>query len=258
MYVYCTLSVLLLAAELPREAPYPMRDFLRDPVWDSLGVIISTVLAILAIYFTWLAFQRKKLSYKIISNENVLGIHPQLKGDIKVTFRDKPINDLFLVLLKIKNTGNIPILEGDYTETLVVKFTKNARIFAAEVTAQNPTNLGAQHNLQFNPSVSSQFITFHPFLLNPKDSFTLRILVSDFSQPSVEARIVGVRKIESEKEGYELENALFSVALSFSIVLFLGITPVVNRIFDNLVNTVLVFFVIIFMLVFLLNKFRKS
>lgn len=191
-----------------------MIDLLRDPVWQFVGAVLAAIAIVIAVFFYYRQRKRKRLSYQILANTPVLTVDEQIRGKLKVSYEDIPVQNLKLLLLKFINTGNLPIATGDFERPLSISFDSEAKILSSEVIASSPSDL--------SPSISATThrIALSPLLLNPKDNFTIKALVSEHQGPfSVTARIVGVERVayveDSLKWGRLLVGAALTLCLGF-------------------------------------------
>lgn len=124
-----------------------MIDLLRDPVWQFVGAVLAAIAIVIAVFFYYRQRKRKRLSYQILANTPVLTVDEQIRGKLKVSYEDIPVQNLKLLLLKFINTGNLPIATGDFERPLSISFDSEAKILSSEVIASSPSDL--------SPSISS-------------------------------------------------------------------------------------------------------
>jgi hypothetical protein len=188
------------------------QDFWRDPAWQSAGVIVAVILFFLTILAGWKQNQKKSLSYSVISKISVLDIEDSIKSKVQVTFESKPVQDLYLVVIKFINSGNTPIHPNDYYQPITIAFDGTAEILSVEILDQSPKNLGVI------TSHTSQSVEIPKILLNQKDCFNLKVLVTNFQHLSVDGRIAGVKTIQ-ERDNSTLEtNGEIMITLTAIII----------------------------------------
>ena len=184
-------------------------ELLRDPVWQFVGAVLAAIAIGIPILVYYRQRRRKRLGYQILANTPVLTVHEQIRGKLKVSYEDIPVQNLQLLLLKFINTGNVPIATADFECPLSITFGSDAKILSSEVIASSPSDL--------SPSISAttQGITLASLLLNPNDYFTIKALVSERQGSiSVTARIIGVERVIYIKESLIKRGApLFVVGL---------------------------------------------
>ncbi len=155
----------------------------------------------------------------------------QLLGGTSVYYRGEKTTSVSLLQIRVKNSGNQPILEDDYSEPLSFSFSPNTRLADVAITASEPPNIKMAISQTSGYKAEST-----PGLLNPDDVVTIRFvvigasnedLVEDFQ---VGGRIAGVGKIEisSSKQRFpaaELIAAMVGVVVA-SAMNFLIAGPV--------------------------------
>ena len=179
---------------------------LRDPM-------VRTILAIIAISITVLLFligrRRKSLSY-IVSDTRVLGVHEAVNPSrVQILFDGKPVTDVRLVIITVNNSGNESIRADDFERALRFIWAEPARILTAEVVEVSP------ESLQPTLKTGANEIVLDPLLLNRGDSLRIKTLINQVGKLSVDARVVGVKRIQ--------KAVASSSALSPRRVLFIGV-----------------------------------
>ena len=162
-----------------------------------IGPIIS-VIAIGVSITLWLKGKsRKMLSYDILSSTSLVMRHDEIGKKIKITFEDKEIKDnVYLVLLKIVNNGNVPIEEKDFTQNISIE-TTSGTILIAEVKETYPSNLDVKID-----NVGDGKTELSPVLLNSKEEMIIKLLIKStegtiFKKEDlkVKARVVGISEV---------------------------------------------------------------
>jgi hypothetical protein len=200
-------------------------DFWRDPVWQSLGVIVGAVLAIVAIIISLRQLQRKALVYEIISTENIIIIaNSSLTSKLEISYQGKPIKDLYLITVKFVNSGNIEIRPEDYVRQISLTFGRNSEILGNKITEQEPGNL----DLKINHDKSQEALIVDPILLNKRDFFTIQALVTGFQSVDTNGRIAGVTKIR-EVTTLRLNSKALSILA--------GVVGAIVSLLSNIVQT---------------------
>ena len=171
---------------------------------------VAVVLAVLAIIISVLLQRRKKaLSYEIVSKTPVLSTAEEIAGKLQIRFQGESVQGVYLLVIRIINTGNIPIASSDYERPLSIHFYKETRVLTGEVSQSDPININAQIE------VHDQSILVMPVLLNKGDSITIKALVSNYScMPKFDGRIIGVKNISPRTDtGYYWASALMIAGL---------------------------------------------
>lgn len=172
-----------------------------------LGIIIAVIIAIVV----YKKQSRKEIAYAVISNSPVISIDAGLQGKAQGIYNNKTISDARLVVLRIWNSGNLPIAPSDYNVPIKLSFGKKAEILDFEVLETNP------NNLQVTVKQDTQELILEPVLLNSQDSFKIKILLTKFDNIlSINARIIGIKQIMRAESAYvgSYLRAFFSRPLS--------------------------------------------
>ena len=196
-----------------------MTDIMRDPLWQFVGAMLALVALAAVFIIAILQRKRKRLSYEIMAQTSVLAVKEELRKRVQILFDGSPVTDAEMLVLRIVNTGNIPVLASDYIRPVCFRLAEPARVLTAEVLETNPAGIDAAVS---QPDVSS--IALAPTLLNPRDSVVVKLLVAGHhAEVTVDARVVGVRSIEV------LGESPWRPLLSLLGLLFLGAGIVLVR-----------------------------
>ena len=167
-----------------------MTELLRDPLWQFIGAVIAVIATLMTLVIYALQRQRKLLAYDIQTLTPLLTPTSELASKVQILFENKPVSDVWLVLLRIFNEGNLPIVANDFVKPLEIKLNDEASVLLGEVTDTSTDELDVR------VVTHSTCIIVEPLLLNGGDSFQIKILASAIKRaPVVSARIVGVRAI---------------------------------------------------------------
>ena len=169
-------------------------EFLRDPIWQFLSVAVAVAALLLTILLFRMQRNQKKISYEVITSEAAVSVGDEAKGRIQILFDGTPVNDVHLIVLKICNTGDIPILSTEYDRPITFNFGKGSKVLDVGIFDIMPSNI------RVSVKIDIEKIVVEPLLLNSKDSFKLKVLLINFSgEISADARIVGVKQILSHQ-----------------------------------------------------------
>lgn len=220
-----------------------MPEWLSDPAWQTVIAIVLGVAAIVVSVLIYLLQRnRKDLSYEVLTEASLLKMGDQITNELKIDFRGKPVSNLHLLEIRFINSGNASITPSDFVEPLEIYFpftSNNTGILTADIENTNPKDLsvplrGYTPNEEFMktekggeaPQISAGFAFTNaqvsPVLLNKGDSFTVKMLVAEYSGKFlVKARIVGVKDVKQKEKlliNYKLILAVIGL-LAFAIVL---------------------------------------
>ena len=167
---------------------------LRDPIWQFAGFLIS-LLSIAAPF--WIYFRQRparKLTHRLVSKRLALFAPHLPSNQIQILFDGKPVQNVDLLEVLLKNTGSSAILPVDFIKPIEISLGKDTEILSTAVVHEYPSGLNARL------ATSDRAITIEPLLLNPKDTLIVRILTTG-QKPSAEvvARVVGIATISMLK-----------------------------------------------------------
>lgn len=211
-----------------RIIPTPaISDFWRDPVWQSLGVIITGVLALVGIIISLRQLQRKALVYEIISKENIVIVADNsVTNELRISYQGKPVKDLYLITVKFVNSGNIEIRPEDYVRQISLNFGENSEILGNKIIEQEPGNL----DLKINHDKSQEALIVDLILLNKRDFFTIQALVTGFQSVNSNGRIAGVKRIR-EVTTLKLDSVTISALIAVVGVIVSSLSSILQTTF---------------------------
>jgi len=168
-----------------------MSDILRDPVWQFIGAILAFVAILTAVGLYLRQRRYKQISYVILSQTPLLSMAEEIKDKLQVLYEGKIVRQVHLIIVKIMNSGKVPIVSADFVHPINLDF-GGARILTAEISKTSP------HDLEVSISLVDNNVVLNPTLLNEGDAITLKMLVTEFrGQVVVKGRIVGVKEIRA-------------------------------------------------------------
>jgi len=173
-----------------------MLTLLRDPVWQFVGAVIAFGATVVAVTMTLRQRRQKRLTYSL-RTYLLATVHGDIKTRVSILYDGNPVKDVRLVQIEFKNTGNVPIATQDFERPLRIAFNKKSRILTAEITESIPSDLGPAIDTNWSKGVPE--VVVEPLLLNPSDSFIVKLLLAGSVEYEVSARIVGVGSVEIER-----------------------------------------------------------
>jgi hypothetical protein len=214
-----------------------MIEILRDSVWQFIGTVIA-IIALAASYVYYKKQQnRKSLSYEIIARTSVLSVSEEVQGKIQILFQDAPVKDVYLLVVRLSNTGNVPIASSDWESNINIDLGESTKILSAEVSEASPSDLPVQI------STAESSIELKPLLLNSSDAITIKALVSNYQKKlSIGGRISGVKKIEQkirEKNPVSLLIVLWVLSTLIFLVSYASLRDVLPLSMDWLSHAIL-------------------
>ncbi|TPF18445.1 hypothetical protein [Priestia megaterium] len=190
-----------------------MLDFIKSYGFLFTTLVTSTIA--ITIYFK--NKKTKQLSWDIYSWSPIV---TKLNHDIKIYYKDiKEItDDLNMVLIKFKNTGNEPIKKDDFENDLFLKLL-DSKVYDVNVSETKPEGLPIEVYKDENEVV----IGIKPLLLNPKDEFTIKLLTDKLiPEFMISTRIVGGSIVEYSKTRKNL-RVLLGVAAKSELTMYVSV-----------------------------------
>lgn len=169
--------------------PHP--NSMRD--WKFLLTIIATLAGVAVPVLLW----QWELSSKAltVSVKSLTSLSPQrtdLLPDLKLLASGKELQNPFLALIEIRNSGSRSIQSTDFEGPLELRTQSKSEFLTYRIIRAAPSDLRP------TVSVSKDIAQIAPQLLNPRDSYTLEVIVSGDEGPNfaARARISGVSNLE--------------------------------------------------------------
>jgi hypothetical protein len=185
-----------------------MLELLRDPVWQFVGAVLAVAALVATFVIYQLQRQRKALTYELVSKTHLLTVREELEGKLQVLYEGEPARSLSVLVLKLWNSGNQPLLASEYERPISFCLGKDARVLSADITNRAPSAVAVNMETQENRLV------IEPTLLNPGDSITFKLLVRDVgAYVSPDARIAGVKSIQLSSQGGRSFPVLVTVGM---------------------------------------------
>lgn len=156
--------------------------------WKVILAAVSLMVALVAlVYFQWWR-NRKRFSYEILSDVVLVSAEKEIRDKLEIRFEGQPVKNVQLLVIKLINDGYVPIKRDDFEKEVKFQFPR-AKILTAEKIHFNPENIGTQL------SYRDDWLTIDPVLFNRKDYIKFKLLLSDYTGMTIDARIVGITKI---------------------------------------------------------------
>lgn len=172
-------------------------EILRDSIWQFVGVAVAVLALVVAVAALLLQEKRKSLSVTIQNFSPIIGSSVRaISNDLLVTYKGQTVTNLAALTLAFANDGGKVIATDDFESPISVTFKGDAKILTAEVVSTTPSELA--------PIIShdSEGIIISPLLLNPRDTFSITLLLQGLQFrhprdvfPNATARIKGVSKV---------------------------------------------------------------
>lgn len=189
-------------------------ELIKDYAEYIVGVPSLIIAALISMWIFKRQNKQKKLEYEVVTNEQVIGFSEHLKNDVEVSYQGNIIEALHMSILKVINTGNVPLLSSDFEQPLEIT-TDDGEIIDCDLMDVNPRNLKVEYSID-------QYLThgkrvFEVGLMNPSDEFSIKVLSLKKITPIIIGRIVGVKSIEQKRKAF-LSKSDYSKLLKFGLI----------------------------------------
>jgi hypothetical protein len=176
-------------------------------------VLIGAVGLVAAFFIYRWQRQRKGLGVAVLTDRPLLMTPSPFA--VTVHHDGKVVGEPWLIVLRIANTGNVPIEASDFERPLSITF-PYSEVLSAEVTGVRPVELTATLRTD-GPTV-----TLDPCLLNPTDLIEVQCLLDGSHDLQVECRAVGVRSVETVSLPRDSWGKVWRVSTGDVVMLSLG------------------------------------
>ena len=154
--------------------------FIRDPVWQFIGVVFANVLFFGGIAF-YLFYQKptKELRVIVLTNTPLVSVAQEISNqleiadEIEIFYQGRPVQNVSLIDIQVLNSGNQPLVETDFRKPISFSFNADFEIVHFDFVESNPPNIATGARLN---KLSSHEIEISPTLLNPADWVRVRLL----------------------------------------------------------------------------------
>lgn len=175
--------------------------FTLSAFWEPLIITIvgGVIVAIFRIYFQFgtvygaFALNKRELVYSVNNVHSLCDfaekelVKPS-KRHLDICWNGQLIERIYIVVVNIRSTGRTHIQPADHFQPLRIEVVGN--ILHAELT--DAAHSGIKPSLETLPT----HVEVEPLLINPGDTITITLLLSEFKSLDVTGHIVGMRRIK--------------------------------------------------------------
>lgn len=159
-----------------------------------INIVVAVVVTIVTVVTTFLItryFQQKKGLDCILEEEvPVLTVSEEVGSDIKITYKNRQVKNLSILLVTLEGTGNTPITEEDIKEPIIFNFSNQVGLLSAEIT--DPQN----SVFSLKPDLSNKKVGFVTKGINPGQKIKIKFLLTEYDNSfNVTGYILGVKEI---------------------------------------------------------------
>lgn len=170
-----------------------------DPAWIAVYVAVAAIIiaTITSVVIYRKQQNRKEISYGVESAISLLSVSDEVRSKVQILYGGNPVSNVRLVILKIWNSGNQPIEAKDYESNNPIKFDfgTSSELLDIQIIEKIPVNL------KVNLVKGKDNFLLEPFLLNKKESLTIKVLLSATTdEVIVDTRIIGTEQVIESRE----------------------------------------------------------
>ena len=187
--------------------------------WEFVSIVIAVLGILVSVVIPLLQRDLKKLEVNVVSATSLIDLNDAIKDKVQVLYEDKPVTNLSVINVRIRNSGNQPILPSDYVQPLTLVFPTGTVIAEAIVTESKPLNIGMTIQVEENK------VSLSKALLNQEDETTVSIFTinSTYDLKSIpftmNGRLVGVKQIELNMAATQQSDP---ISISLSVIILIG------------------------------------
>jgi len=236
-----------------------MMDFLRDSIWQFIGAFLGLIAIAISVRIYYLQRGRKEITYEVLSNSPIVNVKNEIKSEIKIFYKNRPVEGINLIIIRFYNSGTLSISTHDFEEPIKLFLGDSAELINSEIIETKPE--------QLNPKLNNEKdnITIAPLLLNPGDSFSLKIIsLKPNEELKISGRILGIKEISNaqiKSISVKFSN-IFAITLLTSAFMYIGFTYSYYGYDFNMVVIyvclLIINFVVIFVATTIINYLSKA
>jgi len=143
---------------------------MTDP-FEFLSQLMVAVLPLIASVIPLLfSLRRKRISVEILS-DTLISLNEELSKEIQVPAKEHTLKQVRLILIRIRNSGNVTIRSDDYLEPIQLRF--GGTIFRSTVVEGAPSG-----SIVMDLEVGKDLLAFPKVSFRPRSSVTISTVLS--------------------------------------------------------------------------------
>lgn len=165
-----------------------MTELLKEYSDYIIGIPSFITATLLTIYIFLKQKQKKSLACSIDSYYDIISNDIKNTG-LQVFYNHIEYKEVCMLIFGISNDGDIPIEKINFEKPIDLVFNENSIILDYRIEQKQP------ESIIIIPTVKDNILSIEPFLLNSKEEFKLKILISNNKSFNLDYRISGISKI---------------------------------------------------------------
>lgn len=252
-------------AKLLLSAPQSPPDFWHDPFGQFLiNVVIAIIVGVCTAIVAIIIYRKqrkdaiasqivKKITFTVVSEASIANINRAVKDRVQILFDGKPVSDMYLLILQVKNSGNAAVKPDDYVEP--IEFTlKGRKVIYSEILYTIPKDILNLEDAKNFLKIEQDTLILSKLLLNPNEILIIKILLEGKPTTFIgRARIVNGQLIEFDPTYSAIEYHFTEMQKSAKLLPYFSVMAIFLLIL--LISYILIFIKPIFpLLLYLLGS----
>lgn len=205
-----------------------MLDILRDPAWQFIGTLLALIAIGISLWIVFAQRSKKRLLVETVAHVPLVAFDSKGIPGLRIMFNDSPVENASVLLVRMQNIGNVPVLASDFEQPISLEFEEGARVLNADIGQTKPKHL------PIKVAFADRSVLVERHLLNPGDAFTCRALIQNSKgKYTAKARVAGVLELETKRQVLFAQPLV--VIFSFAIIVaafYLTPKPMSFRLLD--------------------------
>lgn len=205
-----------------------MGDGLLDTV-NQYGGILGVIGIVVTIYIAHRSRVRKTLDFEVLNNLSFLSPGVPDSHQLSVHLAEAELKEPRLVTVRVRNTGNKPVVASDYVQPICIQNKSRGLILSA--TSVDEVSEDRAGDLVIDGE-SARSVSVSPELLNVREHFDVQLIIDGPAEIACSSRFVGqtrdVKDLRSDAGIVSLLPAIFVSGGSSLLLIGLGIANRAN------------------------------
>jgi hypothetical protein len=196
--------------------------------WTLIGTLLTIIGIVTPIVWDYF---KSRTSLEVQLLDRIVIVNPELPvPGLQITYKNSPINVLYRLDLRLRNSGRVPIRPEDVLRPLSITFENKKLPLDFWISKRQPEDV----EVLITVNKDAEAIELKPHLLNPSDSVDFSLLFGDVTNiNTLHARITGVHDVDfvdlsAVEKDRPIPTRVWIVATFSSLALLLAIGFLVN------------------------------
>ena len=200
--------------------------------WENplIAAIIGGLIGILGMLFIFHISKKKmKVAYQVLDTSSLATIKDEVKKDLKMEYKNKPIKSIHSFKIKFKNTGNVPV----ENLPILFEFDEGSNIFGENIETKPEKEFGTITKSAIDKTYNSRFMVD---LINPNEEIMFSILTSDnrHNRVKIYSKSKGLKFYETQFVNW---RNLLQLELFFAMITFIVFITTISSMMIKYIDT---------------------